>query len=670
VRVDLLALTPEALAALSNRGLVKRAAREIEEAPPELTADADGTLHGAYADGPVATLPPGGLDRGGCTCGATGVCRHVVGLVLAYQADQAHPAGGSPVEPVPTPVVEWSPGEFDDGALEARIGARLLNAARRARRAGYLARIHRPTAADPAPRVELGSATVRFLVPHDLGFVHTDAVAGARDDVLALAVWAFRAADERAPGERDVRVDVGGAPAGDDPDPGRPALAALRLADEVLLGGAVHVGAGLGAAIADVRQRLDRANLRWPLLAVDDLAGQLEAYRDRGSRYAPERLAAVVAELHARHRAVANRGGSLRARVLGTEEAAETPLRRARLDSLGCRVRAIGTAAAGDELRVVEVFFAHADSATTLVLRRAWTSSNPGAETAPVLARRRLSGMTVAQLAAGTVVTESAIRSASRTIRLATSRIAKTTVTPSAGAWDALPDALLVRDLTALATELDRLPPRMVRPRVEAELVRVVRVAGVRSLAYAPGAQRLDAVIADEKGGTATISLTHTSVSPGALDAMAAALDGRQGPVRFVSGTVRRGGGGVVIDPLAFALEDGTLVVPDLAGPATGTAAPAGIAEWPGASPEPFQDALDGALALLAEVPHRGLRHLPPTFGDRLRDAGDALARTGLHRAATALAAFRAAIGPDPGDPAVQAWTDAYLRLSITADLR
>ncbi|MEV4516502.1 hypothetical protein AB0K00_47080 [Dactylosporangium sp. NPDC049525] len=649
VRADLLALTPDGLAALSNRGLVKRATREVEAAPPTVTTDPDGTVRGVYQDGPRTALPPGGLEGGTCTCGATGVCRHVVGLVVAYQSGSA-PAGGDEAEDGAT-VVLWSPGNFTDEQLEARIGARQLAAARRAHRAGYVARVHRPAASDPAPRVELGSATVRFLVPDDLGFVHTDAVAGARDDVLALAVWAFRVADAKAPDDPDVQVDVGGPETAGGAGGDGSLEAALRLADEVLLTGATHVGPGLAGAVAEVRQRLDRAGLRWPLLAVGDLAEQLSAYEQRAASYSHEQLAGVIAELHARHRAVANQGASLRARVLGTQEAAETPMRRARLDGLGCRVRAVG-----DTDRQVEIYFAHADSATVLVLRRTFSDA------AETLKTRRVGGATVAQLAAGNVVTESAIRSASRTVRLATSRIAKTTVTPSQGMWTSLPDALVVRDLRALAAELDRLPPRVVRPRVEAELVRVVQVAEVRSVRYTPGAQRLDAVVADPAGGVATVTATHSAAAPGALDAIAAALSG---PVRAVAGTVGRTRGEILIEPLGLATGADEVVVPDLA-PAGGFRVDGGVI----VDADPLRLAVDAAVALLAEVPHRGLRMLPPTFGDRLRDAGETLTRAGLHRAAAGLGALRSGLGPDPDAATAGLWVDAHLRLMVTLELQ
>ncbi|GIF25657.1 hypothetical protein BJ973_003935 [Actinoplanes tereljensis] len=730
MRPDLLALTPETLAELTNRGLVKRATREADREPPALSEDPDGTVHATAPDGTTTSLPTGGLEAGKCSCAAPGVCRHVIALVLAYQqqhnaasataAGQAerseaagtsrslHPAGeaeaaGSPedetepeagphavgggageaaadpqratsagLESAPgpdanstrSPEAGWSPGEFSDVQLAARIGERGVTAARRVERAGYVARVHRGRPGDPVPTVELPTATVRFLVPRDLGFARTDAVAGVRDDVIALAVWAFRAADEQAPGRPDVQVQVGGRATVS----GGPGLdRAVALAGLVLREGAVHLGAGIGAEVASVRRELEAGRMRWPLLAVDDLIGQLDAYRDRSARYRPDALADHVAELFARHRAVtgssgrepggndgSGRGGgaSLVSRVLGTDEASETPLRRARLDGLGARVSVVG------EERVVEVFLAHADSATVLVLRRAYETEDVG----PRLGERRVAGVTIRALASGAVVTESASRSASRTVRLGARRLSRTEAMASRGSWQHLPRTLIASDLAVLAAELDALPPRPIRARVEAELVRVVPIAEVLSLSYAPGAQRLDAVVADAQGTTATITATHAACAPGRLDAVAEALSGE---ARYVAGSVRRGGGGVLIDPIGFAVGDGVLV-PDLApaGHGTGPPRPADAAA------DPLGHALDEALTLLAEVAHRGLLHTPPTMPGRLRAAADHLGRAGLRRAAESTKVLADRLGPDPGDEAANAWVDAYLRVSVTSELR
>ncbi|MEU4688645.1 hypothetical protein [Actinoplanes sp. NPDC023714] len=688
-RDDLLALDADALAALANRGLVKRAAREVEREPPVLSAEDGAVVVAEFADGVRAELPEGGLDRGSCSCGATTVCRHVIGLVLAYQAVME---GG-------TAPASWSPGDFSDEEIAARIGSRLVAAARRVERAGYAARVRRGT----VPVVELPAATVRFLVPGDLGYVHTDARAGVRDDVVALAVWAFRVADRHHPGEAECLVDVGGS--GEAPaDEGTGLEAVLEFAGEVLRFGAVHAGEGLAAAVAGHLGRLERAGLRWPSDATAELADQLAGYRERSARYSPETLADLIAELFARHRAVAAaryravaaarggeavaregeavaregeavaregeavaregeavaRGGEaagtggLRARVLGTEESAETPLRRVRLDGLGARVRAV------DDRRVVEVFHAQAATGVVLVSQREWTTGEDG----PALARRRAGGATVGALAAGVVVTESAVRSASRAVRLATSRVARPTVTVGTGAWDRLPPGLLVTDYPLLAAELDALPPRPVRARVRAELVRVLAVAEVGEFRYEPGEQRLTVEIRDAAGNAAVVAATYAAVAPGRIDAVLAALSGKHGTPRYVAGSVHRSGGRTVVDPYGIAA-DGPPIVPDLT-----DADQAAERLEPAAGPEdPLAEAVAHAAAVLAEAAHTGLAHLPGGYPDRLAEARRRLARVGLHRVADDLGGLAAVLGPDPGEAAVTAWVNARLRIGSVTEL-
>lgn len=210
----------------------------------------------------------------------------------------------------------------------------------------------------------------------------------------------------------------------------------------------------------------------------------------------------------------------------------------------------------------------------------------------------------------------------------------------------------MVRDFAAAAREWDALPPRVVRPRVAAELVRVVRVAGVERIAYHPGAQRLDAVVVDGSGVTASISATHRAHCPAALDALARALP----RATHVSGEIRRSRGGLVVDPIAVLTPDG-LVVPDLA---TGTTP---LAPGDAPPPDPLTSTVDSALSLCAEAAHRGLRHLPPPLLDRARRAADDLRRTGLTTAGDLVAAFA-------DDPTPDTWHRAHLRLVVTAERR
>ncbi|MFG2000707.1 hypothetical protein ACGFNU_16340 [Spirillospora sp. NPDC048911] len=692
-RADLLALTPESLAALANRGLVKRATKEVDAGGgPDLAVDADGTVRGLLPDGTETVLPAGaGLEAATCTCAATGTCRHQIAVVLAYQRDHAAKAApGSPapssqeggagaeprtdaepssdaeprshVEPQPesepgshaesraeAEAVRWSPGAIDDEALARILGARVLTAARRAHRAGYSALIHRPDAADPVPRAELPTCVVRFLVPDELGYAHTDAAAARRGEMIVLAVWAFRAADERGLTGTDVRVDVGGRADGHQAD----LAETLDLAGKLLLDGAMHSSPVLGTALRRAGQDLAAQKLHWPAAAVDDLMAQLTAYAERRADYRAERLAELIAELYARHRAGRAGAASPRSQVLGTNEAADTPLRRVRLTALGCRIT--GT----DDGRTAEVFLAQADSGIVLVLKRHWNE----AVTGHTLAGRRLSGAPLRAFAGGNVVSETASRSAGRVVRLGAGRVAKTTITPLGAAWESLPGSILIRDLKQAGETLGLLPPRLIRPRVAAELVRVVEVAEVRDLGYHPGDQRLDATIADAAGTTATVSATFSPYAPGALDHLAAALG--SGP-RYLSGTLRRSRGTLVLDPIAVLTADG-VTLPDLA-PGEGEG---DLDAHSGSGPaDRLSEVIDAALAACADAAHRGLRHRTPAARARLDRAAADLGRSGLRSAAAALTGLSGALAAGDPERMIEAWTAAQIRLLTTAELR
>lgn len=669
IRTDLLALSTEVLVTLANRGLVKRAAKELDAGVvPVVTVEEDGTVRGRFADDVEAAFPVGaGLDTATCTCPAPGVCRHRIGLVLAYQRQRAASPEEAAAPDVVTDVVTdavtdsvteavpaWSPGSIGDEELREALGGRAITAARRRHTAGYAAYVHRGTAEAPEPRVELSTCTVRFLVPGELGYAHTDAAGPNRGEAIVLAVWAFREADERAPDERELRLDVGG---GSVPRAERTGIEpAVELVTELLFEGAMHAGPVLGAALRRMRKHIAGQGLHWPAGALDDLADQLEAYTERGARYEAGRYATLLTEIHARQRAA---GAGLRSQILGGDEPGLTPLRRVRLVGLGCRVG--GTL---DE-RVADVYFAHAGDGTVLVLRRRWEETKEVQPTGHELAGRRVAGASLGALAASNLVSESASRSASRVVHIAPGRIAKTTVTPVGAAWERLPAALVVRDLAAAGRDLEELPPRLIRPRVEAEFVRVVQVAKVRGLGYRPGDQRLEAEIADVTGAVATVSAEYRAGCPGALDALAAALSGENGTPTYVSGSLRRGRGTLVIDPIAVMTAEG-VTVPDLAA-GDGSA---GLSPHPGSHRDQLGTALDTALTALAEVAHRGLRHMTPGVHARIEKAAADLGKVGLKASAATLTAFLASCRTDDTEPMARTWVDAQLRLTTTAESR
>ncbi|MFD8920428.1 hypothetical protein ACFV0Y_21825 [Streptomyces sp. NPDC059569] len=655
IRADLMALTPETLAALANRGLVKRAAKEHAAGDGATVVLApDGTLTGRYPDGTEATLPPGaGLDLGSCACAATGVCRHLIGLVLACQESAAPPERDRP----DTPAAPWSPGSIADDELTTAVGARAVAAARRTRARGYTARLVHPTAADDEARAELPTATVRFTVPGALAWALTDSRDEQRGEAVALAVWAFREALAMDPEDPPAEVRVGAA-APSRRDAGDAAAAAVELAARLVLDGAAHAGPALGTALRSLRDELAEHGLHWTADALGELSGQLDAYATRAAHHHRGRLAALLTELHARHRTGRHGDGG----------PGRTPMRQARFSSLGCRISGDRTS------RTADVYFGHGDTGLVLVLRHRWELSGSGAPgtgrtvgpAGAVLASRRVAGTTLGRLSLSQVVTENAVRTAGHALVLGASRQVAAGCSPLGTSWTELPESLLVRDFAAHARRLRDLPPRLVRPRVAADDVRVFAVHAVEDLGYDPAEQSLTAVVHDAYGHRAVLAAPYNPYGPGGLDALAAALgdaaeDGPRHVSAFVTGTAS---GDLLLDPIAVLTRTGVTVL-DLA-PVSGHAGP------PPAAPavaDPITAALDDAVDALDETAHRGLRHLDGPDPHRLEDVAAALARTGLGEAAARVGAVAGALTRGEPEAAVPYWTDAHLFLLTAASL-
>ncbi|HET9170691.1 MAG TPA: hypothetical protein VFN97_14725 [Actinospica sp.] len=645
-RTDLLSLTEDGLAALANRGLVKRAAKELAAGNGGvISVGGDGLIEAVFGDGVTTRLPSGSaLAHATCTCAASGQCRHLVGLVLAYQATYA-------VDAVDT---DWSPGEIGDETLAAALGEAAVEAARERSASGFEAIVHRGRSA--APRVELPACTVTFHVPGDPSYATTDAAEAMRGEAVVLAVWAFRAADAEGGDRLDgARVSLAGA--GQSADPG--GLDVLERAADVvenlLVDGIAHAGPLSLAHLRHGIRELGAASMLWPAAVAEDLADQVEWYGQRSARYEMRRAADLICEFQARRRAV-RMPSAAPAPILGTAEPQTTELRRVRLVGLGCRIEGSGSQ------RAASLYFAHPQDGNVLVLRRSWEAEG---EEQPRY--RRIATFPLYQLAAANLVSEAATRSAARVIALGSSKVAKTSVLAVGRSWHELTERLLIRDYKGLVERLGARGPRFLRPRVAAEDVFVFVVSGVEEVGYDPAQQRLEVLVRDEYGTEALVRAEYSAYTPAALGALAEALTGDADEL-LVSAGVEIEAGRLVLRPIGLSPGGGErVVVPDLevAGDAAG-ALPVAVDESGGVSGSagagrPIHLALDQAADMLVEHAHRGLGLLTETArADVERLAGD-LRRVGLLTVAALVAEYARALAGQDRAARVRAWTDASI---------
>jgi hypothetical protein len=189
--------------------------------------------------------------------------------------------------------------------------------------------------------------------------------------------------------------------------------------------------------------------------------------------------------------------------------------------------------------------------------------------------------------------------------------------------------------------------------------VHVVAVSAVRRVAYSAAEQQLAAELLDAAGNLLLLVVRHRRAAPCAIDAVAEAL---REPVRFVAGDLTRRRGTWELEPLAIAAD--SLVVPDLAGPGTAPAVPAGAAL---VAEDPLETALLRGEAVLEELCHVGLGTRAAQVRSRLLGSIRGLEEAGFSSLALRLRALDEALRSS-SPRAADLWVDASLRLALVRE--
>ena len=644
----LLRLTAEALAQLTNVGLVKRAQREVEGgSPAQLTRGEDGVLRGQFADGVVTEIAPGqSVADARCSCGAA-LCRHRLIVVLAWQRR----AGGQAARELP------SPGAVDPDALRAWAGPTAWAQAQRLRAAGLLVDIRRGDSSDPVPTALLPQATVRFHGGDDPGAAQSDATPADHRACVVVGFLAFRTADADSPGKAHARVQLGAR-----------AVAAEGLADacDRLLAGLVRHGLADGGArhapaLSELLGQAQRAGATWLLLALQDLERWLANFDARSARFEAHAGLRLLAEIPARVRAAGGSGELAAQHALGVGEKLETPLARVRLRTLGLRIEADG------EQRAARLALFDPDTSARIAWRCRW--DNRGAHDVGTVERARQARVSnsgrLHDLAHGQLVTVSAHRRADGELRLGTGHGGRTSLLPQSPDWSDLPSGLTLTRIGDWRAARAHLPPALLRPRHALAEHVVFAPARVEELGFDPATQSVHALLVDADDEAILLCRPWEAAAPGALDALARALSGGA-PPKHIAGALREGAGLPLLDP--WALSDGALLtIPDLARP------DGAVRDLPlGAVPH-VEDPLALALARAADWLAGRLLSGPCSAGwsARGQELAMALRRVGWEDLAQAVLALVVAV-EDPLDRSdarlAGAAIDLLLRLELTGE--
>ena len=623
VRTDLMELGPDALTALANPGFVKRAQKDVAAgALPALRQDPDGTVHALFADAVQTSMPPGvALRDAACNCSASGMCRHRVMLVLAYQAENAG-APGAADDAAGAQPDRWNPADFNDAALAAACTPRVLEQARKLALERPAATIVLAGAAGSVPAAHLPMSQVRFFSSTSLALARCDCQQGTACAHVVLACWAFRQARQTHPGLNEVTLVV--APSGvaaPEAAAGLMDTAAAHHARALVLDwlwslwreGAAQPLPGLEARYEAALAALTQLGWTWVREDLDTVCRIVQALAQRSNRFGMADLVDASAGLHARLQGAAHADATPGARmpasqILGIGQQGEVALDLLRLVSLGV------TCWRDDAGVGASIVFADPDTQAVCTLERTWPRGDDAQDDAELLLNRRIGGHPLRLLGAGQVVTRAAKRRANASVELGSQARQTSVLALSPKAWDDLRAPLRFDSLGALQQHLRSRAPAGIRSGQAGSNWHVIDVRDMTLAGWAWDSvqQTLFAQWEDAGGPILRARLAYQSVTPGAVDALARALAGEWGAVHAIAGPVSCEGGGVAIQPTGV-LTDQRAVILALEPSAPH---PMPVREMP-VEADPGQALLRMTFTLLEQVARQGLRHMPPSLQRR-----------------------------------------------------
>lgn len=586
-RADLLALSPDDLATLTNRGTVKRAQKELEQG--ELTCDIadeqDGALIFRWSDGTTCRFPAGrSVHEAICSSGLSGISRHVIRSVLAYQ--RANAAAGLPVAgseqgvvsqsnspaevlaqiSVPdqasnseapalragalsaTQGVVWDPGAISDDELSAHFRKAAIVQARKRFEEGILVELTRGT--KPVARFLDEGCTVRFPVPGDLRYASADCAESLLPIWVPVAVWAFRELPpDRLAGLLCLQQSELPVP-----------MSVLDSLDALL---AELCREGLGGVadtwpqrLARVEQSLRDEGLVWPAELVVDLLHQCEMYRQHDARFEPRQLVQLLGELAARRHAIVNGTRAVpQPLVRGTRSDRPTEIAGGRMIGVGLGVRT------GKRHTTISAFLQDVDSGSLAAVERTFADPDPKSADVPrtfadLAATVLVRGVSLANLASSQLLLKAGKRTPGGQLILPRTAASLSTH-PQSYQWEQLKPPFAADNFAQLSERFEMLPPSCLRPRRRTENLHVIAVNGADQVTFDAARQKLIARLRDARGDVAELAHPFHARARAGFNDLFNALERRGSQIRFICGHVRSTGKTLEIQPVSLVLDDG-----------------------------------------------------------------------------------------------------------------
>jgi hypothetical protein len=529
-RPDLIALTPDDLSALANRGLVKRAQKELEsgDLSAQWTETEDGTISAVWTDGVTCILPGSKtLKEARCDCAALDICRHLLRTVLAWQTRQTIPEGKKPEL--------WNPGRIADALIESQTSKNTRDRAKLLWSQGILAEVL--CAVKPSARFHYPGHTVRFPVPDDLRYAQCSCAEPTPCAHAVLAVKAFRLLPD---GHTSGIISEGPL---DAPVTSAPLEAAADCIQQILAEGLTT----LSPAWRDRVRRIAAESLPWPAQILEEIADDFDLYTARDASFSPEAMLSRAGEFLLRSDAILSGCAPVpQAFIRGLKADRDSDLGSSRFIGLGANV------IEGRASTAVNVFLQESDTGHLVTVMRKFAEPP---DTARKLFHQLAQSSSVkdaslTSLAAGQLITQGGKRTAAGNLIIGRSRAV---VNPQAFAWEQLKAPLLVEDFSEIMARLRLLPPACFRPRRAGSDFHVCPLQTIEAARFDVLTNSITAKLIDHNGQYAMLVHPWTQRGQIGAESLLAELQSGARPA-FIAGQVQTSSYGLIIRPTALIL--------------------------------------------------------------------------------------------------------------------
>ena len=556
-RSDLLALTNDDLTVLSNRGLVKRALKELnsEKLTCQLTEnEAEITI--AWSDEVECIFPAGEkISDHHCSCAATNICRHLIRSILLYQSQHqgSEPENSSEVETLKqslekinqekiSAIKPWNPGTISDEELASHYPKATISRIKK-EFASQIIEVIR--AIKPIARIHTLAYTVRFLVPGDIRYTYCDCAETAPCRHVLYAVWAFRLLDEnQTSGLISTQTEALPIP--------------LELLDELertlqdlLAVGIRSISASLTGRLQRLANQCRQAELIWLGEIIAELIQMSDFYTNRDARFSSLKLVELIGELCIRSDAIRNNIYTVpQLFIRGSKADKLTDIGAARLIGLGCGVQV------KKQTVILTSYLQDTDSGTVVAVCHEFIDPQEEDIELPAfsqLAEKPLfKRASLGSLGAGQMLVKGGKRSPNYQFIPGRSQIV---INPQTFQWSELRSPLLIEDFDLLKAHLQLQPPASLRPRRITENFHVLAVDRVESVQFSPAEQQVTAILKDSNHNSVGLGFPYSYRARSGTELLLSWLNNEK--IKFVAGQVSSRTSGITIEPVSLVRQDG-----------------------------------------------------------------------------------------------------------------